>query len=81
MITEIGIIAGAILEFLEEKQSPVSITEIKLHLDEPRDLINMAIGWLIRENYVHIVRDGQEYFVFSKEPSFSKIFEKCLCAK
>lgn len=59
MITETGIISGEILELLESKSGPPSISEIKLALDERMDLINMSIGWLIREGYVTVtVKNG-----------------------
>lgn len=62
MITEIGIISGEILDLLETKSVPLSIREIKFALDEPMDLINMSIGWLIREGYVNVsVKNGEGF--------------------
>lgn len=63
MIINIGIVSGEILNFLEVKKEPVSITEIKFHLDDPIELINMSIGWLIREKYVHLIRRGSEQYL------------------
>jgi len=60
-MTEIGIVAGAILILLEEKNIPVSVAEIKCLMDEPADLIDMSLGWLIRENYVRVIRGGEKY--------------------
>ena len=74
MITEIGIVSGEILNLLEDKRIPVGITEIQLYLDEPMDVIQMSIGWLIRENYVRVSRGSEKYLsLVSKEESFSKI--------
>lgn len=67
MITEIGIVSGEILNLLEEKKIPVSIDEIKSHLDEPMDVIYMSIGWLIREGYVRVTRGGQKYLSLTTE--------------
>lgn len=60
MITEIEIIAGEILNLLEERKMPVSIPEIKFFLDEPVDLIDMGIGWLMRENCVGVVSENEK---------------------
>ena len=65
MITEIGIVSGAILNLLEVKKTPLSITEIKFYLNEPLDLINMSIGWLVRESYVRVIREDQKYFALA----------------
>jgi len=66
MITEISVVAGEILTLLEEQHRPVSVTEIKFHLlGDSVDLLNMAMGWLIRENYVHCItnKEGEEYLI------------------
>ncbi len=63
MITEIGIVSGEILNLLDEKKHPLSVSEIKSHLDEPVDVINMSIGWLIRENYVRVARGNEKYLL------------------
>lgn len=75
MITEIGIVAGEILTLLEEKKIPVSILDIKFSLDEPMELIDMAIGWLIRENYVQVLRGGQKYLVLSQKSLSSSVLD------
>lgn len=85
MITEIGIVSGEILEFLEQKKIPVSITEIQFELDEPLDLINMSVGWLIRENYVRVIRGSEKYLSLAMQEkfspqTFSKAFESAACA-
>lgn len=73
MITEIGIVAGAILNLLEEKKIPLSITEIRSYLNEPLELINMSIGWLIRESYVRVNREDQKYFaLIEKDASYQE---------
>ena len=79
MITEIGIVAGEILNLLEEKKGPMNMAEIKSHLDEPMEVINMSLGWLIRDNYVRVIRDGQKYLVLAKEASSSILGECCVC--
>jgi len=74
MITEIGIVSGKILDLLEDQRLPVSITEIKLRLDEPMDLIHMSIGWIIRENYVRVIRGSENSLsLVAKDVPFSEI--------
>ncbi len=63
MITQIGIVSGRILELIEDKKTSMSIAEIKFYLDEPMDLINMAIGWLVREQYVRMITKGNENYL------------------
>lgn len=56
MKTHIGIVSGEILELLDEKQEPMSVAEIRDTLEESLELVHMAIGWLIRDDYVVLVR-------------------------
>ena len=78
MITDIGIVSGKILNLLEEKKRPVSMTEIKFYLDDPLDVIYMSIGWLVRERFIRIVvREGEKYLCeISTERVFSKKAER-----
>jgi len=73
MITQIGLAAGEILNLFEQRNRPLSMTEIKFYLDVPVDLIYMAVGWLVREGYVRMtVKDDESYlFSVSEEASFS----------
>jgi hypothetical protein len=74
MMTNIGIVSGEILNLLDEKQTPVSITEIKCRVDEPVDVIHMSIGWLIRENYVRVIKGSETYLIVaSKEASSHRL--------
>lgn len=54
MYTEIGVVAGGILNLLEDKNQPLTINEIKLYIDAPADLVTMALGWLIREKFIRV---------------------------
>ena len=67
MMTQIGIVSGEILNLLEEMKMPVSISDIKFHIDEPVDVIDMSIGWLIREDYVRVVRGNEKYLLKTKQ--------------
>ncbi|MBI3317484.1 MAG: winged helix-turn-helix domain-containing protein [Candidatus Omnitrophica bacterium] len=51
MITEIGIAAGDIWHYLDEKGS-ATLDELVRHSGKPRDLLLMSLGWLAREGHV-----------------------------
>lgn len=56
MVTEIGIVSGKVLEFLEKNRLLV-FGEAHASLQEPRDLVLMSLGWLLKEGRVHIMED------------------------
>ncbi|MCQ9208337.1 MAG: winged helix-turn-helix domain-containing protein [Omnitrophica bacterium] len=60
MITELGIVAGEIWHFLDEKGS-CSLSSLVAGLDKSRDTILMSVGWLAREGHVTLVQEGQGY--------------------
>jgi hypothetical protein len=60
MITKIGLVAGEILNLLEDRKIPMSISNIQLHLGEDSEIIFMAIGWLVREQHACIIFEGDE---------------------
>lgn len=57
MITEIGIVAGEVLELLDQKDGVLVFGEIHLNLKQSRDLVLMSLGWLLYENYLHIMEE------------------------
>ncbi|MFH1519014.1 MAG: winged helix-turn-helix domain-containing protein [Candidatus Omnitrophota bacterium] len=60
MITEIGIIAGEIWNFLD-KQGEVSLEQLISGIDKSRDLILMSLGWLAREGHVLVRKEESLY--------------------
>jgi len=62
MITEIGIVAGEIWNFIEKKQS-VPLDAIVDELKRNRDLILMSLGWLSREGHVTLAPTDRGYLV------------------
>jgi hypothetical protein len=54
----IGEIAGYIWNFLED-EGECSITAINEAVDEPRSRVNMALGWLAREDKLEFVEEGR----------------------
>jgi hypothetical protein len=61
MITEIGIVAGEIWHCLDDTQGGVLLSEMIKHIDRPRDLLLMSLGWLAREGHVVLVAEGDNY--------------------
>lgn len=51
MITEIGIAAGDIWHYLDEKGSG-TLDELAAHIKKDRNLLLMSLGWLAREGHV-----------------------------
>ena len=53
MITEIGIAAGDIWHFLDEKGS-ATLDQITRGIGKPRELLLMSLGWLAREGHINL---------------------------
>lgn len=60
MITEIGIVAGEIWHFLDQR-GKVTLTELVKGIDKSRDNVLMSLGWLAREGHVLLQRVGNDY--------------------
>ncbi len=65
MITQIGITSGEILNMIEEKKRPVSLSEVEFLLESDKELAYMSIGWLVRERYVHLIEQGKDKYLCS----------------
>jgi len=59
MITEIGIVAGEIWHFLEQR-GEVGLGELTKGIDRPRDNVLMSLGWLAREGHVVLVQANND---------------------
>ena len=57
MITEIGIAAGDIWHYLDEKGS-ATLDQLTQGIKKPRELLLMSLGWLAREG--HVTLSGPE---------------------
>lgn len=62
MITEIGITAGHIWHYLDEKKQ-ASLDELVKSIGEKREMILMSLGWLAREGHVTLRNDNGVYRV------------------
>lgn len=68
MITQIGLVAGEIWDYLDNHDQKAKMDDIISDLRKNRDLVLMSVGWLAREG--HIVLEGKtpDYTIrFSKE--------------
>ena len=57
MITEIGIAAGDIWHYLDQKGS-ATVDQLVKGIGKSRDLLLMSLGWLAREG--HVTVEGPE---------------------
>jgi hypothetical protein len=57
-VARIGATAGKVWHYLHDNGS-TSLTTLAQRLDEPRDLVMQAIGWLAREEKVDIAELGR----------------------
>lgn len=73
MIIEIGIIAGEIIQLMEKSQRPMRMLEIEIMIDHPLRMVDMALGWLIRENFVRVINLGGERFLYLSDKGLSFI--------
>jgi hypothetical protein len=62
----IGKAAGDIWKLLAE-QGPIPFRELARSLDEDRDLVAMAVGWLSRENKLSFQSTGKDLLLGLKE--------------
>jgi len=62
MITEIGIVAGEIWHFLDEKKESTLFGMID-NIGRDRDITLMSLGWLAREGHVILEKNEKDYKV------------------
>ena len=60
MIIELGIVAGHIWRFLEERDE-TTLSSLTSEVDKPRDTILMSLGWLARESHVLLEKQDEDY--------------------
>ncbi|OGW74925.1 MAG: hypothetical protein A2Z72_00125 [Omnitrophica bacterium RBG_13_46_9] len=63
MITELGIVAGEIWHYLENRNKTGMLDDIVTTIDKPRDIVLMSIGWLAREGHVILEGESPNYKV------------------
>jgi hypothetical protein len=62
MITEVGIVAGEIWNYLD-KNGKVSLKKLISSIEQPKEVVFMSLGWLAREG--HVVLEGKKDYKIS----------------
>ena len=52
MITEIGLCAGEVWQYLDTHKGRATLEALVSGVDTPRETILMAVGWLAREGHI-----------------------------
>lgn len=68
MIIEIGITAGEIWHFLDQKEE-VGLADLIKGIDRTPENILMSLGWLAREGHVVLQQSGSDYRVSLRKSS------------
>lgn len=55
-VEQVGETAGAVWRVLSER-GPLSLAKLVKEVDQPRDIVMQAVGWLAREDKVWIEED------------------------
>ena len=63
MITTVDITSGKILDLIDEKKRPVSISELESRLESEKGFTDKSIDWLLHEGYVHLINNGKEKYL------------------
>ena len=63
MITQIGIVAGEIWNYLESHDKTGKLDDMVAELNRDKTLTLMSIGWLAREGHVVLEGIGPNYTV------------------
>jgi hypothetical protein len=63
VITQIGIVAGEIWDYLEGHDKKAKLDDVIGSLGKNRDLVLMSIGWLAREGHVVLEGEAPDYTV------------------
>ncbi|MCX5669026.1 MAG: winged helix-turn-helix domain-containing protein [Candidatus Omnitrophica bacterium] len=66
MIIEIGITAGEIWHFLDQK-GEVSLQDLIKGIDRAPENILMSLGWLAREGHVVLIQVNNDYRIYLRK--------------
>ena len=66
-VVQIGETAGAVWRVLSERGS-LTVAKLVKEVDQPRDLVMQALGWLAREDKILIEEDSRTKTVALREP-------------
>jgi len=63
MITQIGLVAGDIWNYLDNNRGVAAMEEVIRSLQKDRDIVLMSIGWLAREGHVVLEGESSSYCI------------------
>jgi hypothetical protein len=66
-ITQIGLIAGEIWHFIDDKGGESTISEVLNSLNHPREFTLLSLGWLTREGQVFLEDKNGDFKVTRKK--------------
>ena len=66
MIIEIGITAGEIWHFLDQK-GEVNLKDLMKGVERAPETILMSLGWLAREGHVVLVQENNNYRIYLRK--------------
>jgi hypothetical protein len=66
MITEIGIVAGEIWQYLE-KYNETTLSKLTEITGRDRDLLIMGLGWLAREGHIILSKKDNDYKIILRK--------------
>lgn len=69
MVSKIGGVSEDILRVLDEANEPVCVKEIEFHLDDSPEMIQMSLGWLVREGIVCAESKNNESYMVRSDSS------------
>ena len=62
-VEQIGETAGEVWHLLADEREPISLAQLAKRVDQPRDVVMQAIGWLAREDKIQIEENGRSRYV------------------
>ena len=60
-ITQIGLIAGEIWHFIDDKGGESRLSEVLNSVNHPKEFTLMSLGWLTREGQVFLEKLGEDF--------------------
>lgn len=67
-IQQIGETAGEVWHALHDEGQPLTLAQIAKRIEQPRDVVMQAIGWLAREGKLKIEENGRTRYISLCEP-------------
>jgi len=66
-ITQIGLIAGEIWHFIDDRGGESTLSEVLSSINHPKEFMLMSLGWLAREGQVFLEENDNDFKVTRKK--------------